>query len=64
MIAAAAPSLVCDELPAVTVAADVERGLQLCQRFERGVSARTLVRIERQFLHRGTCGPPLGGLTT
>ena len=34
-------------------AADVERRLQLRQRFERGVSARTLVRIESDFLHRG-----------
>ena len=40
---AAAPSLVCDELPAVTVPLHVERRPQLAERLERRIAARPLV---------------------
>ena len=42
-ITAAAPSLVCDELPAVTRAGHVEGGLELGQRLERRVAPRPFV---------------------
>ena len=44
--AAAAPSDVCDELPAVTVPLRVEGRLQLRQRLERRVGARAFVHLE------------------
>ena len=45
-ITAAAPSLVCEELPAVTVPVSVKRGPQLPERLERRVPPRPLVHAE------------------
>ena len=49
---AAAPSLVCDELPAVTVPAAWNAGASLAERLQRGVAPRALVAIDDDLAGR------------
>ena len=55
---AAAPSLVCDELPAVTVPAAWKAGLQLGQRLRRRVAARPFVLVEGHDLADAVVASP------
>ena len=48
--AAAAPSDICEELPAVTVPFDMKRRLQRGQRLQRSIRARPFVDFENDLL--------------
>ena len=62
--ARAAPSLMPDELPAVTVPSFGERGLQLRELLERGVRARVLVAVDDGRRRPSRCGTSTGTISS